>query len=522
MWMLLSQGEPLHYERLEGDILYTIAISMGPLTRRTVKDKIVYSMASKSQGAVVVGSGPNGLAAAITLQRAGVPTLLLEQGATIGGGMRTGEITLPGFKHDICSAVHPMAAVSPFFRQIPWQELGVEFIDPPVLAAHPFDDAEAAALFHSANETAELLGEDARSYETLVSKLIPLWPLFADDILAAFNFPRHPAAIMRFGLEALLPASTLARSYRTTRGRGLFAGMAAHSMQPLSAMATSAIAIVLSLAGHVRGWPIPRGGSQSMADGLARYFVSLGGRIETNRPVKSLDEISDRNVVLLDVTPKQLLQIAGARLGRQYSAWLRRFRYGPGVFKLDWAIDGPIPFKDDLCRRAGTVHLGGSFEEIAKSEYDANHGRISEKPFVLLAQQSLFDTSRAPEGKHTVWAYCHIPNGSTVDMTERIERQIERFAPGFRDRILARHAMSPGDLQTYNPNYRGGDINGGALNFLQIFARPAPKTSPYRTSLPNVYLCSASTPPGGGVHGQCGYHAAMRALKDHFPNLSGK
>jgi phytoene dehydrogenase-like protein len=479
-------------------------------------------MASNDKGAVVVGSGPNGLAAAVTLQRAGVPTLLLERNETIGGGMRTGELTLPGFKHDICSAVHPMAVISPFFQQIPWQELGVEFIDPPVLAAHPFDDDEAAVLLHSASETARLLGKDSGRYEGLVCKLIPLWSLLVEDILGPLGIPKHPIALSRFGLEALLPASTLARFYSTKRARGLFAGMAAHSFQPLSALATSAIAIVLSLAGHIRGWPIPRGGTQSIADGLARYFVSLGGKIETSRPIVNLDEIPGGNVVLFDVGPRQLLEIAGKKLSRHYGASLQRFKYGPGVFKLDWAIEGQVPFKDDACRRAGTVHLGGTFEEVAASEYDANHGRTSEKPFVLLTQQSLFDDGRAPEGKNTVWAYCHVPNGSQVDMTKRIEQQVERFAPGFRDRILARHVMSPNYLQSYNPNYFGGDINGGALNFWQLFARPALQPSPYRTSISNVYLCSASTPPGGGVHGQCGYHAARRALQDHFPNLVEK
>jgi phytoene dehydrogenase-like protein len=479
-------------------------------------------MASETKGAIVVGSGPNGLAAAITLQRAGVPTLVLERSDTIGGGMRTGEITLPGFRHDICSAVHPMAVVSPFFKQIPWQELGVEFIDPPVLAAHPFDDAEAAVLLHSVDETSRLLWEDASRYRCLVGDLLPLWPSLIDDILGPPDIPSHPFALGRFGAEALLPASWLARAYKSKRARGLFAGMAAHSMQPLSGAGTSAIAIVLSLAGHVRGWPIPRGGSQSIADGLARYFLSLGGRIETERDVKTLDELPADHVVLFDIGPKQLLEIAGEKFSSGYRSALQNFKSGPGIFKLDWAIDGPVPFKDEFCRQAGTVHIGGTFEEIAYSEYDANHGRISDKPYVLLTQQSLFDGSRAPEGKHTLWAYCHVPNGSEVDMTERIERQIERFAPGFRDRILAKRAMSPAALQSYNPNYLGGDINGGAMNLLQIFARPTLQRSPYKTSLSNVYLCSASTPPGGGVHGQCGYHAAQRALKDHFPGFAGK
>jgi phytoene dehydrogenase-like protein len=478
-------------------------------------------MALDYQEAVVVGSGPNGLAAAITLQRAGIPTLLLERNSSIGGGMRTAEITLPGFKHDICSAIHPLAPVSPFFLRIPKQQLGVEYIDPPVLAAHPFDDAEAAVLLRSVDETATLLGEDSRRYQKMIGDLVPLWGLFGEDLLGPIRVPRHPMVLSRFGVKALLPASALVRQYRTERARGLLAGMAAHSMRPLHAVASSAVAIVLALAGHIGGWPMARGGSQSIADALARYFLSLGGRIETNRELESLEELPARCVVLLDVAPKQLLKIADRRLSRSYRATLERFRYGPGVFKLDLAIDGPVPFNDEFCRQAGTVHLGGSFEEVAQSEYDANRGCINESPFVLLAQQSLFDRSRSPEGKHTVWAYCHTPNGSTVDRTEHIERQIERFAPGFRDRILARHAMSSADLQIYDPNYVGGDINGGAMDLMQIFARPVLK-SPYRTSIPNVYLCSASTPPGGGVHGQCGYQAAQSALQDHFPDLVEK
>ncbi len=473
-------------------------------------------------GAVVVGAGPNGLAAAITLQRAGVQTLLLERNETIGGGMLTGEITLPGFRHDLCSAVHPMAAVSPFFQQIPWKELGVEFIDPPILAAHPFNDEEAAVLLHSVDETARLLDDDAQRYRRIVGDLVPLWPLLVEDLLGPVSIPKHPLAMGRFGAEALLPATVLARMYRGKKAQGLFAGMAAHSLQPLSGVATSAIAIVLSLAGHVKGWPIPRGGSQSLAGALGRYFLSLGGRIEVDREVMDLDEIPPGKIVLFDVGPQQLLRIAGEKLQGFHRNAFQRFKYGPGVFKLDWALNGPVPFKDAWCRQAGTVHVGGTIEEVAQSEYDATQGRISDKPFVLLAQQSLFDSTRAPEGKHTVWAYCHVPNGSTVDMTERIESQIERFAPGFKDRILAKHAMGPSVLQTHNPNYVGGDINGGAMNFAQIVARPVFGSSPYKTSLANVYLCSASTPPGGGVHGQCGYHAAQRALKDHFPELLRK
>lgn len=473
-------------------------------------------------GAVVVGSGPNGLAAAITLQRAGVPVLLLEARSTVGGGMRTAELTLPGFRHDVCSAIHPMAALSPFFKSLPLEKFGLEFIDPPVLAAHPFDDGHAAVLLNSFEKTASLLGLDGDTYRRFVGELIPLWPAIADDVLGPLGLPDHPIDIARFGFKALLPATVLARFYKSQYGKGLFAGMAAHSMQPLSKVSTSAIALVLSVAGHLSGWPIPRGGSQTIADAMAAYFRSLGGRIETDVPVHDLDELSGGRVILFDLGPRQFLRIAGAKLSAIYRKRLERFRYGPGVFKVDWALDGPIPFTASACLDAGTVHIGGTFQEILTSEDDANQGRISEKPFVLLAQQSRFDRSRVPDGKETAWAYCHVPNGSTADMTETIEKQIERFAPGFRDRILARHIMGPVAMEHYNPNYVGGDINGGAMDIAQIFSRPVARISPYRTSIPEVYLCSASTPPGGGVHGHCGYHAARQALLDHFPDCAWK
>jgi phytoene dehydrogenase-like protein len=479
-------------------------------------------MSRDLHSAVVVGAGPNGLAAAITLQRAGIQVLLLEGHSTVGGGMRTAELTLPGFKHDVCSAIHPMAALAPFFKTLPLEKFGLEFIDPPVLAAHPFDDGHAAVLLHSFEETAKLLGSDGDTYRRFVGDLIPLWPDIADDVLGPLGIPSHPIDLARFGFKALLPATALAKFYHSQHGKGLFAGMAAHSMQPLSKISTSAIALVLSVAGHLGGWPIPKGGSQTIADAMAQYFRSLGGVIETGVQVNDLDELSERSVVLLDVGPRQLLKIAGSKLSGIYCSRLKRFRYGPGIFKVDWALDGPIPFSASECLEAGTVHLGGTLQEIEASEEDADHGRVSERPFILLAQQSRFDRSRVPDGKETAWAYCHVPNGSTVDMTEAIERQIERFAPGFRDRILARHTMGPSAMETYNPNYVGGDINGGAMDISQIFARPIARISPYKTSAPGIYLCSASTPPGGGVHGHCGYHAARQALRDHFPDCATK
>ncbi|WP_421826781.1 phytoene desaturase family protein [Larkinella sp.] len=465
--------------------------------------------------AVVIGSGPNGLAAAITLQQAGLSVLLLEGKSTLGGGLRTAELTLPGFRHDICSAIHPMAASSPFFRTLPLDAHGLEYIHPPVAAAHPFDDGTAAVLASSVEETARSLGADEKAYLNFFKPLIDQWPRIDADVLGPLTFPKHPIDFALFGLKALPPSTWLAHWFKTKQAKGLWAGMAAHSIQPLSNFTTSAIATVLMTAAHLRGWPLPKGGSQQIANALVSYFVSLGGKVETNFYVSSLAQLPSAKAVLFDITPKQLLQIAGHRFSSIYRWQLNRYRYGMGVFKVDWALDGPIPFTAEGCRGAGTVHIGNTLEEIAESERLASKGQHPEKPFVLLAQQSLFDATRAPAGKHTAWAYCHVPNGSEVDRTDAIEKQIERFAPGFRDRILARHTMNTEQLEAHNPNYIGGDINGGSIDLGQLFTRPALRRSPYRTS-EGLYICSSSTPPGGGVHGMCGYHAARQALKDLF------
>jgi phytoene dehydrogenase-like protein len=476
-------------------------------------------MAPSDNRAIVIGSGPNGLAAAIALQQAGLQVKLLESSSTVGGGMRTAELTLPDFLHDVCSAIHPMAAASPFFNALPLARFGLEFIDPTVLAAHPFEDGSAAVLLRSFDETARALGPDEDAYRNLVGAVLRVWPAIVEDFLGPLGVPRSPIQFAEFGVRALMPASLLSKLFSSNRSRGLFAGMAAHSMQPLTRAATSAIALVLMTAGHKSGWPLAKGGSQAIANALAGYFRSLGGSIETGVQVKSLEELPPDSLKLFDVSPRQFLRIAAGKLPPIYRSRLGRFRYGPGVFKVDWALSEPIPFTAKECRNAGTVHLGGSFEEILQSEADAVHGRISQRPFVLLAQQSRFDRSRVPNGKEAAWAYCHVPNGAREDMTEAIEEQVERFAPGFRDLILARHVMAPDAMESYNANYVGGDINGGAMNLLQILARPLAQISPYRTPLNKVYLCSASTPPGGGVHGQCGYHAAQQALRDHFPEL---
>ena len=466
--------------------------------------------------AVVVGSGPNGLSAAITLQHAGLSVLVLEAKATIGGGLRSAELTQPGFLHDICSAIHPLAVGSPFFRSLPLDQFGLEFINPPIAAAHPFDDGTAAALYPSLTETAHALGDDSEAYHTLMDSIVQHWPTMAADILAPLHLPKHPLDMAAFGLSAVLPVTNLAKQFTTKEARGLLAGMAAHSIQPLTNLTTSAVALVLMSAGHLHGWPVPKGGSQTIANALVAYFQSLGGTIETSKPVTSLRDIPPAKAILFDITPKQLLQIAGERFSTLYRKQLERYRYGMGVFKIDWALDGPIPFTAPECRQTGTVHLGGTMEEIVAGEQVASSGKHPERPFVLLAQQSLFDANRAPAGKHTAWAYCHVPNGSTVDCTAMIEKQVERFAPGFRDRILARHTMNTQQMEAYNPNYIGGDINGGIIDIGQLFTRPVISLSPYKTSDPDLFICSSSTPPGGGVHGMCGYHAARTALRDRF------
>jgi phytoene dehydrogenase-like protein len=471
-------------------------------------------MTKKDFDAVVVGSGPNGLSAAIILQQAGLAVLLVEGKNTVGGGLRTAELTLPGFHHDICSAIHPLAIASPFFEKLFLQEHGLEFIKVKLPAAHPFDNGKAAVLADSVTGTASLLGNDQQVYTTMVQPLVDQWPLIRNNILGPLSFPRNPVAFARFGLNALQSAKRISKKFATKEARGLWAGMAAHSMQPLTNISSAAIGLVLMAAGHLRGWPIPKGGSQSIADALVSYFLSLGGKIETGVFINSLDQLPSSHAVLFDITPKQLLKIAGHKFSGLYKWQLNRYRYGMGVFKIDWALDGPIPFAAVECSQAGTVHLGGTFDDIASGEQATWDGKHAERPFVLLAQPSLFDTSRAPEGKHTAWAYCHVPNGSTNDMTGAIEKQVERFAPGFRERILARHTMTTSQMESYNPNYVGGDINGGVINVGQLFTRPALRFSPYRTSAKGIYICSSSTPPGGGVHGMCGYHAARRVLKD--------
>jgi phytoene dehydrogenase-like protein len=463
---------------------------------------------------IVIGAGPNGLSAAIALAKVGMSVLLVESAETIGGGCRSAALTLPGFTHDICSSIHPLAIGSPFFRTLPLNKYGLNWVHPNAPFAHPFDDGTAVLVKRSIEETAYQLKEDDKRYTELMNSLNANWDHVCAVLLKPLDLIKHPLALTKFGIRAIMSADFLARtSFRGQLARGTFAGVAAHSALPLTNFASASIGLSLNLAAHSVGWPMPEGGAQKLADALADYFKDLGGEIITDCPVKSLGELPLSKLILCDVTPKQLLNIAGSRLSNLYKSKLSRYRYGAGSFKVDWALDKPIPWNAPDCAKAGTVHLGGTLAEIKASELAVHSGTVSEHPYVLLAQHSLFDKTRAPAGKHTAWAYCHVPNGSTVDMTEAIENEVERFASGFRQCIIKRNTLSAQQFQAYNPNYVGGDINGGALDFAQLLARPTLSLIPYATSYPGLYFCSSSTPPGSGVHGMCGYYAALAALK---------
>jgi phytoene dehydrogenase-like protein len=463
--------------------------------------------------AIVIGSGPNGLSAAVALAREGVSVLVLEGDDEIGGGTRTRELTLPGFLHDVCSACHPMGILSPFFQSLPLESHGLTWVRPAASVAHPLDDQPAVMLRRSLSETAGALGSDAAAYERLIAPLLRDAKLLIEDVLGPLRIPKHPLRMLRFGLQGIRSATGLARGrFRQERARALFAGCAAHSVLPLERRMTAAVGLLFCLTGHIEDWPVAEGGSVAIARALTNVLASFGGRVETGRWIRSLSDLPRARAYLFDTSPAQLAAIAGPALPASYVRSLRRYRYGPAVFKIDWALDGPIPWKDPAVLEASTVHLGGTLDEIAVSERAVWQGAHPERPFVLLCQQSLFDRSRGPDGKHTGYAYCHVPAGSTLDLTSALESQVERFAPGFRDRVLARHVMTAADFERYNPALVGGAITGGVADFAQLLARPVARWNPYTTPNPRIFLCSSSTPPGAGVHGMPGYFAARAAL----------
>ena len=469
----------------------------------------------ESYDAIVIGSGPNGLAAAITLARAGRSVLVREANDTIGGSCRSAELTLPGFVHDVCSTVQALALSSPFMRDTPLADHGFRLVQPPAAYAHPLDDGTAAVAYRSIEATGSTLGPaDAAAWRKLFGSISDNWLNLTPALLGTPRPPRHPLLMASFGMRAVRSARALAdKWFQGQHAKALFAGVAAHSILPLEWAATSAFGLVLGASAHAVGWPVARGGSQKLTDAMVSYLRSLGGVIETGARVDNVDMLPPAKAVLCNVSTKQLLRIAGHKLPPKYKDRLRAFRYGPGVFKVDWALSDAIPWKAVACAQAGTVHLGGTFDEIADAERAPWEGRFADKPYVLVVQQSNFDPTRAPAGKHTGWAYCHVPHGGQHDMTQAIEDQVERFAPGFKDTILARHTMNPAAMERYNANLVGGDITGGANMLSQVFARPLAALNPYATPVPGLYLCSASTPPGGGVHGMCGYNAAQAALR---------
>ena len=464
--------------------------------------------------AVIIGSGPNGLGAAIALAQAGWKTLVIEAADTPGGGMRTKELTLPGFQHDVCSAVHPTGVASPFFASLGLEDHGLRWIHPAVPLAHPLDGGRAAVLHRSVDETAEGLGRDGFAYRLLFAHLVESAAKLYPDVFTPLAFPKHPLLMAHFGSAAMMPATLLAKVvFREEAARALFAGNAAHSVLPLEQLFTSAVAMMLQMSAHAVGWPVAAGGSQSIANALAAKLRTLGGEVRCGWNVQTLAELPTARAYLFDTSPRVLTRIAGAALPEGYTRRLNAYRHGPGVFKVDYALSGPVPWLNEACRKAGTVHVGGGLDDIRASELDAYEGRHNKNPFVLVAQQSVCDASRAPAGKHTLWAYCHVPNGSTVDMEATITAQIERFAPGFRDTILAKHTLNCSQMEAYNQNYIGGDVVGGIANWAQLITRPVARLCPYATPHEQLFICSASTPPAGGVHGMCGWNAAQAVLR---------
>jgi phytoene dehydrogenase-like protein len=473
-------------------------------------------MAPSAPDALIIGAGPNGLSAAVALAQAGLSVTVHEARSSIGGGTRTEELTLPGYQHDVCSAIHPTAVVSPFLRKLPLDRYGLEWISPPVALVHAFEDGRVAQLHPDLDETARGLGEDGDAWAALMDPFVEKRDELFDSILRPVRVPRHPLLMARFGLRALRSCASIIRRFRTAEARALFAGCAAHGVVPLEKAGTASFGLILALSAHAANWPVAKGGSAAITDALAALFRDLGGRIETDRPVRNMSDLPPAKAVLFDLTPRQMVAIAGDRFPSRYRRRLERYRYGPGIFKIDWALDGTIPWKNEACLESATVHLGASYEAIAEGERQAWNGVDPERPFILVAQQSLFDSTRAPAGHHTGWAYCHVPHGSTREMTEVIENAVESHAPGFRDRILARHTINAAELEIHNENMIGGDIGGGANSIVQFLTRPAYRYDPYSTPDPRIFICSSATPPGGGVHGMGGWNAAQSVLRRCF------
>ena len=471
----------------------------------------------KHYDGIIIGSGVNGLSAAIYLQQRGLKTIIYEGGSVPGGSTKTEALTLPGFLHDTGSAIHPMAFASPFLKTLPLEKYGLKWIFPEIPYAHPFLDGSALAAYADVSQTAAQLGVDQKAYNRIFDNLTKKWEGIAPDMLGPLTIPKHPIDFIEFGLKAMLSAERLSNHYfQDEKTKAFFYGASAHATLPLDAWASSAFGLVLSCMAHKYNWPFPEGGAQAIISALVSYYESLGGELVLNAPVTDMRQVPSATTYLCDLTPKQLLKIRNTNLSNFYRKRLSNFKYGAGIFKVDWALDGPIPFTNEKCRKAGTIHLGYSTAELKESEKNCNEGRHTNAPYVLLAQHTVYDKTRAPEGKHTAWAYCHVPNGSTEDRTEAIENQIERVAPGFKKIILARSTKNTKEMQAFNPNIIGGDINGGKQDLTQLFTRPVVKISPYNTSNSQIYLCSSSTPPGGGVHGMCGYHAAKQVFKEHF------
>lgn len=472
---------------------------------------------SEKHDVIIIGSGPNGLSAAIRLQQSGLKTAVYEQAPIPGGAVRTEEITLKGFKHDLASAIHPLGLASPFFQTLPLDQFGLEWIDPGISFAHPFPDGSAHVGYRDVEETAAQFGKDSKKYISLMGNMVRDWDKIGPDILKPLGIPSHPIAFTSFGLKAMLSARQLVNLYfKQEKTKTFFYGCAAHSTLPLTNLATSSFGLVLLAIAHKYGWPFPKGGASSLSDALVGYYQSIGGQVCVNFPVKHLEDLPQSKVYIFDLTPKQLMRIGGTDFSWLYRKRMNAYRYGAGVFKMDWALDKPIPFTNESCRRSATIHIGYSTKEIELSEKSSFKNQLSPHPYVLLVQQSIFDDQRAPEGKHTAWAYCHVPNGNVEDRTQAIEDQIEKVAPGFRSTVLARSTHNTAELEAFNPNLVGGDINGGLQDITQLFTRPIAKLSPYSTPDPRVYICSASTPPGGGVHGMGGFNAAEKVIKDHF------